>query len=120
LDAAAAGTLQTPDGVKAQAARLLADPKAHRSLRAFVDELYGMSHLGEAVKDPAIFPIWSDALKPDLQQELELRIEDMVFNQKGDFLSLYDSRVTFVNGALATFYGLPAPQGSGFQRAELP
>jgi len=120
LDAAAAGMLQTPDGVKAQAARLLADPKAHRSLRAFADELYGMSRFGEAVKDPAVFPIWSDALKPDLQQELELRVEDMVFTQKGDFLSLYDSRVTFVNGALAKFYGLPAPQGSGFQRAEFP
>ena len=120
LDAAAAGMLQTPEGVKAQATRLLADAKAHRALRAFSDELYGMSRFGEAVKDPAVYPKWSDALKPDLKQELELRIEDMVFTQKGDFLSLYDSRVTFVNGPLAAFYGLPAPQGSGFQRVELP
>jgi hypothetical protein len=120
LDAAAAGKLQTPDGVKAEASRLLADAKSHRAIRAFADELYGMSRFGEAVKDPAVFPKWSEALKPDMQQELELRIEDMVFTQKGDFLSLYDSRVTFVNGPLAAFYGLPAPQGSGFQRAELP
>jgi hypothetical protein len=120
LDAAAAGMLQTPDGVKAQATRLLADAKAHRAIRAFSDELYGMSRFGEAVKDPAVYPKWSDALKPDLKQELELRVEDMVFTQKGDFLSLYDSRVSFVNAPLAAFYGLPAPQGSGFQRVELP
>ena len=120
LDAAAAGMLGTADGVKAQAARLLADPKAHRSIQGFADELYGMSHLAEATKDPSVFPMWADTLKPLMQQELELRIEDMVFNQKGDFLSLYDSRVTFVNADLATYYGLPAVQGMGFQPAQFP
>jgi hypothetical protein len=121
LDAAATGTLATPDGVKAQAQRLLADPKSHRSLKAFADELYGMSHLAEATKDPAVFPMWSDTLKPAMQQELELRIEDMVFTQKGDFLSLYDNRVTFVNNELAKYYGLPQdPAAGGFYRAEFP
>lgn len=120
LDAAAAGTLQTPEGVKAQAARLLADAKAQRAVRAFVGELYGLSHLAEAIKDPALFPQWSDSLKPLLKQELEMRVLDMVFTQKGDFLSLYDSPVTFVNSELAKFYGLPDVAASGFQRAEFP
>ena len=120
LDAAVAGSLQTADGVKAEATRLLADPKAHRAVRAFADELYGMGHLGEATKDPAVFPLWADALKPFMQQELELRVEDMVFTQKGDFLSLYDSRVSFVNNELAKFYGLPMDAASGFHRVEFP
>lgn len=120
LDAAGAGMLATVDGVKAQAERLLADPRAKRSLRAFADELFGLNHLAEAIKDPAIFPSWSDELKPALKQELELKIEDMVFSQKGDFFSLYEDRVTFLNHDLAKFYGVPDVQGDGFVRTELP
>ncbi|HXK19224.1 MAG TPA: DUF1588 domain-containing protein, partial [Polyangiaceae bacterium] len=36
-----------------------------------------------------------------------------------DFLSLFDSKTTFVNDELAKHYGLPAPAGSGFQRVTL-
>lgn len=120
LDAAQAGMLATVDGIKTQAARLLADPKAHRAIRAFTDELFGMSRFGEAVKDPALFPTWTDDLKPAMLQELELKVEDMVFSQKGDFFSLYDDRVTFLNHQLAKFYGLPDVQGEGFIRTQLP
>lgn len=120
LDAAQAGMLGTADGIKTQAARLLADPKAHRAIRAFTDELFGMSRFAEAVKDPALFPTWTDDLKPAMLQELELKVEDMVFSQKGDFFSLYDDRVTFLNHQLAKFYGLPDVQGDGFIRTQLP
>jgi hypothetical protein len=120
LDAAQAGMLASADGVKAQAERLLADPRAHRAVRAFTDEIFGMSHLGEAIKDPAVFPAWSDDLKASLQQELEMKVEDMIFSQKGDFFSLYDDRVTFLNHSLAKLYGLPDVPGDGFVRSELP
>jgi hypothetical protein len=48
------------------------------------------------------------------------RVLDMVFVEKGDFLSLYDDRRTFVNDDLAGFYGLPAPGQPGFHPAEFP
>jgi hypothetical protein len=44
----------------------------------------------------------------------------MIFTSKGDFLSLYDSKTTFVNTELAAYYGLPAVSGSGFQRVDIP
>jgi hypothetical protein len=44
----------------------------------------------------------------------------MVFVQKGDFLSLYEDRKTFVNDDLAEFYGLPASGQPGFHAAEFP
>jgi hypothetical protein len=53
--------------------------------------------------------------------EVELRMDDLTFTQKGDFLSLFSSTTTFANQELAKFYGVPytATDGS-FQRIDLP
>lgn len=120
LDAAAAGTLDSSDGIRAQAERLLTDARAHRALKSFVDELYGARDLAEAIKDPALFPAWTPTLQSAMQEELERRVDDVVFGAHGDFLSLYDSKTTFVNAELAKLYGLPSPTGSGFQPATFP
>jgi hypothetical protein len=120
LDAAEAGSLSTAEGVRAQAERLLADPKAERYLTVFTRELFGLSHLEEAQKDDTMFPTWSESLKPAMREELERRVLDMVLVRKGDFLSLYDERKTFVNDELAQFYGLPVSGQPGFYPAEFP
>jgi len=120
LDAADAGALATPEGVRAQAERLIADSKAERSLVVFTRELFGTSHLDEAQKDDALFPTWRESLKDAMREELERRVLDMVFARKGDFLSLLDDRKTFVNDDLAQFYGLPVSGEPGFHAAEFP
>jgi hypothetical protein len=120
LDAAAQNTLATPDGVRAQAARMLADPRAHRTVAAFVGELFGMRELDEATKDPAVFPTWTPTLRDAMRRELEQRIDDMVFAKKGDFLSLHESRSTFVNNELAAYYGLPRAAMDTWRAVELP
>jgi len=120
LDAAQAGSLATAEGVRAQAEHLLADPKAERYIAVFTRELFGLSHLDEAQKDDTMFPTWRDSLKASMREELDRRILDMVFVQKGDFLSLYDDRKTFVNDELAAFYGLPVSGQPGFYPAEFP
>ncbi len=54
-------------------------------------------------------------------QEVELRVDDVAFTQKGDYLSLFDNRSTFVNKELATFYGVPfTATDAGFHRVDLP
>ena len=120
LDAAGQGLLATADGVRAEAERLMADPKAERSIGVFTRELFGLSHLEEAQKDASLFPTWRESLKEAMREELERRVVDMVFAQKGDFLSLYDDRRTFVNDDLAEFYGLPMTGQPGFHSAEFP
>jgi len=107
LDAAAQGQLSTAADVRAQATRMLADARVHRALQAFVDDLFGKQTLAEATKDTTMFPLWTPTLQTAMQQELEQRIDDLVLTQKGDFLSLYTSKTTFVNNELAQFYGLP-------------
>jgi hypothetical protein len=120
LDAAESGSLTTADGVRAEAERLLGDPKAERSIVVFARELLGLSHLDEAQKDDTLFPTWRESLKEAMAEELERRVLDMVFVRKGDFLSLYDDRTTFVNDDLAQFYGLPTTGQPGFHAAEFP
>jgi len=120
LDAAEAGLLSTAEGVRAAAERLIADPKAQRSVAVFTSELFGSSRLMEAQKDTSLYPTWHESLKPAMREELERRVLDVVFVRKGDFLSLYDDRKTFVNDELATFYGLPARGQPGFYPAEFP
>jgi hypothetical protein len=99
---------------------MLADPRAHRAVAAFVDDLYGMSNLEEATKDPTLFPSWTPTIQAEMKQELELRVDDMVLGAPGDFLSLYDGTTTFVNSDLATYYGLTTAATSAFSKVQLP
>ena len=120
LDAAAAGKLETAADLRAQATRMLTDARAHLSLQAFVDDLFGKQTLAEATKDTTMFPTWTPTLQSAMQTELEQRIDDLVFTQKGDFLSLYTSKTTFVNNELAKFYGLPTQTTDGWRAATFP
>ncbi|HSZ83169.1 MAG TPA: DUF1592 domain-containing protein, partial [Polyangia bacterium] len=120
LDAAAQGQLSTAADVRAQATRMLADARVHRALQAFVDDLFGKQTLAEATKDTTMFPLWTPTLQAAMQTEIEQRIDDLVLTQKGDFLSLYTSKTTFVNNELAKFYGLPTQATDGWREATIP
>jgi hypothetical protein len=106
LDAADKDLLSTPDGITAQAQRMIADARVHRAMAAFVDQLIEYQRLQQAAPDTSVFPMWTSTLRTAMLQEVELRVDDMVFNQKADFLTLFDGRSTFVNAELAKFYGL--------------
>jgi hypothetical protein len=120
LDAAAQDALLTPEGIGAQAQRMIGSPKSRAALTVFIDDLYGVRHLNESTKDPSLFPGWTPTLRAAMQQELEQRVTDMVLEQRGDFLSLYDGKTTFVNDELARFYGLPPVGAGGFHRVDFP
>jgi Protein of unknown function (DUF1588)/Protein of unknown function (DUF1592)/Protein of unknown function (DUF1595)/Protein of unknown function (DUF1585)/Protein of unknown function (DUF1587) len=122
LDAAASGKLSTSEGVLAQANAMIASQKAHQSFTDFANDLYGMDPssgmpLSTTFKDPKFYPNWTTTLPTAMQQELTMRIDEAAF--KGDYLSLYDSQVVFVNNELAKIYGLPQAAVDGFRRATL-
>jgi hypothetical protein len=77
FDAADAGQLSTPDQIKAQAQRLLADPKASRLLEYF-DQWLGTDTLPTAfVRDPTIYPNLDPNLVPLLQEETRAFVSDV-------------------------------------------
>jgi hypothetical protein len=120
LDAAAQGKLSSADDVKAQAQRMLADDRMHRAFTAFVADLYDKVDLEQADKDQTLYPTFTSTLRDALQHEIEQRIDDMVFTEKGDYLSLLESKTTFVNNELAAYYGVPTAATDSWRKVTLP
>lgn len=120
LDAASRDELVVVPGLRAQAERMLATPASRAAIAGFFDDYYDLEHLRHGIKDAVMYPTWSASLREALEQELQQRLADVVFTQHGDFLSLYDSRHTFVNNEVARHYGLPEAAVDGWRAVELP
>ncbi len=120
LDAAERGDLGNPDGIRAEALRMLADARARQGVQNFVGELYSIWRLTDLSKDAATYPEWTPSLKAAIREDLLARINDVVFDAPGDFLSLYDGNKVFVTNELADLYGVPAADPDVLRAAELP
>jgi hypothetical protein len=121
LDAAAQDGLSTAAGALAQAQRMITDPRVHRSLVEFSDQFFDYFNLGQAQKDPTMYPAWTPTLQAAMLTEVELRMDELTFTQKADYLSLFSSTTTSVNQELAKFYGVPFTATDGaFHPVTLP
>lgn len=116
LDAAEAGVLSSPEGIRAQAERMLANEKARPMVRAFHER---MAHMGPqtrwselTARDPALYPTFDASLAPLMSQETTRLFEHLVFEKNGTFKDLLTSPTAFVNASLAPLYGLD-PNGFG-------
>ena len=119
LDAAAAGELTDADGLAAQVTRLAGDERTRAALSNFHLDRLGLDELAGVAKDATLFPQMNAQLADAMRDDILRTIEYVTLEQAGDFRDLLTTRVSFVNGALAGVYDLPAP-GSGTMRAELP
>ncbi|HEV3060564.1 MAG TPA: DUF1592 domain-containing protein, partial [Vicinamibacterales bacterium] len=120
LDAAGKDSLSTAEGVKAEAQRMMTDPHAQQGMAAFVDDLYALRNLHDVQPDPTMFPTFTETLRSAMRTEFEMRVIDMVFTTRGDYLSLLDNKTTFVNDELATHYGLPTAGSTAFRKVTIP
>jgi hypothetical protein len=120
MAAAAAGGLDTPEGVQTEAERLLATPAAHDAVRAFFAALLSLDNLDTLSRPVELFPQFTATVGAAMKQETEMVLDDLVFASDGDYRSLFDQTDTFVNTELAALYGVPAPAGGDFARVTLP
>jgi hypothetical protein len=111
LDAASLDALRTPDDVAAQAARMLADPRARRVYWDFhrqwlgLDRILGDEHV---VRTPAVDPQWTAATQASAARETELFVENVLMDG-GSLGDLLTSRRSWIDVEMARVYGLPAP-----------
>lgn len=108
LDAAESGALSTPDGVRDEAERLLESPRAREGLHVFFDQYLDLDRLDGLTRDPASYPLFTPELPAAMRHEVELVVDDVVFTRRADARSIFSTRHTFVNSALATLYGVTA------------
>ncbi|HEX2877158.1 MAG TPA: DUF1592 domain-containing protein, partial [Polyangiaceae bacterium] len=118
LAAAAAGQLDTAEGVRAAAAPLLKDPGAVDRMAEFFSELSQAQLVTLVQKTPELFPTFNATLRSSMLQATRLFIKDIVLAPGADVRSFYDSDQTFVDATLAPIYGVEAPS-SGFVQLQL-
>lgn len=115
--AAANGRLWTSDEVRAQAARMMEDPRARAKIDHFLHRWLKLDLEGELRKNQESHPGFDGALVDDLRRSLHRFIDHVVWeNERSDYRELLTADYLFVNERLSGFYGLPAPESEGFHR----
>lgn len=103
LDRAAAGELDTADGIILVAREMLNDPKAERFYQNFFRQWLGYGQQRRPIEPPAD---WSDDLMPDMVQETDALIAEHAWVPGKNFWDILTANHTTVTTALASFYGL--------------
>lgn len=111
MQAASADALRDPAAVGTQASRLLKGSTAQ--LAAFVEQWLG-------VDSPPGSSTGTTVTGAEMASETTAYIEDVMTNGDGSLGAMLLSPTSFVDGPLATLYGLKAPSGTGFSKVSNP
>ena len=120
---AKSGKLKEPAVLKAQVARMLADPRADRFSDSFSDQWLALDTLGSMPPDikSRDFKIYHrDNLEPAMREETHQYFRHVLRENRSvrDFI---DSDYSFINAGLADLYGVPFTGGKDeFVRVSLP
>lgn len=108
LDAAAAGELDSADGLESVARTMLEESSAVSVMRDFHHQAYGLDRYATIEKVGA--PEYGEAARAELA-EASHRFFDSVFEAGGGLREILTSNRAFVGPGLAPLYGLDPPSG---------
>ena len=117
MQAADQDTLREVSQIEAHARRLLAAPRAREVVRHFYTRLLKLDHVTLSVVPDQ--PTFTEEVAQLTLQETHHFIDDVTFDGAGSFRALLTEPSTWVNGPLASFYGLPGVTGQAFQKVGL-
>ncbi|HSI62377.1 MAG TPA: DUF1592 domain-containing protein, partial [Candidatus Saccharimonadia bacterium] len=100
-----AGKLHEPAILKAQVKRLLTDSRSRALFDGFGAQWLGLGALESQTFDPAKFPQMTSEMRAAMYNEARLFFDSIV-RENRSVVSLVDSDYTFLNGTLATLYGM--------------
>lgn len=118
LDLAFEGKLQSPDVLGSQIERMLADPRAQRFIRHFVQQWLGLEAMDNLVIDQTKFVFYDEAFEENLLNE-PLAFFDHVLRNNRSIMDFLDSDYLVINEPLARHYGIPDVSGQEFRRVPL-
>lgn len=119
MTAAAAGQLETPAQLEAQARRLLASPKARAVVARFHGEWLELDLIDQLDKDTRVYRTFAPALRKPMRQETEKFLDYTVWDGPGDLGTMLTGRFTFLSKDLAPLYDAGAPTQATFERVDL-
>jgi hypothetical protein len=120
LNAAERRRLATPEGIRAEVARLLASPRGAAGARAFFAEHLGHVDLAGVTKDKKVYPAFDAALLSAMRGELDRLLGEFSLSTSRRFSDLFTTRETFANKRLAAHYGLPVVSSDDLVPVRLP
>lgn len=118
FDAAAKGQLSTPQAVDKTVRRMLDHTKAREAMDEFVAQWLRFDRILTASKDRRRFPQFTRETAVAMTEEARIFLGDLVWNDR-NFMDFVKAGHSFVNGDLASIYGIPAP-AKEYDRVEFP
>lgn len=116
LQAARNGELSSRAQIEAQVDRLLDTPQARVKFGDFAAQWLRTDRVIDQIKDPELYPQFTTDVREAMAQEVRAIFNHVVLDEGEPFTSLYDGDFTFVNNALASFYGLSGVSGTQLQK----
>ncbi len=99
------GRLRDPEVLKAQARRLLADPRSRALFDGFGAQWLGLADLQTRTFDTEKFPLMTASMRAAMYDEARLMFESIV-RENRSIVSFVDAEFTFLNATIAPLYGL--------------
>jgi hypothetical protein len=106
LTAARDGQLDSVEGARKQAQRLIDSPRLADGLTDMVEDMLSLDGVDIMVKDPMVFPQLTASLRRALRGEVVELFKDTALKRNADLMELFDTDRTFVNAELGKLYGI--------------
>lgn len=108
FEAAKNNALSTPEQIKAQIQRMLADDRAKSMVHEFHRQWLGLKSLDTLVKEGSFFPLFEQSMRDDYRESLNAFI-DYAYWEDGSFDALMTSNMLFLTPDLAPLLGVEVP-----------
>ncbi len=115
LAAAREGKLKTPDELKKQVVRMLADPRAKRFSETFPHQWLQLGKVGMFPPDKKLYPDYDKWLEASMVAETTEFFRHVLENRLS-LREFINSEWSMLNPRLAIHYGIEQPANDGFQR----
>jgi len=116
---ALAGRLKTREQIRAQAERMVRDPRAQTKLCLFLLRWLRVDPAPELVKDRQLYPQFNESIAADLRTSLRLFLEELAQSPNADLRTLLCSESVYLNGRLSQIYGGSLAADAPFQKVVL-
>ena len=119
MDLADRGRLRKPGALRAEALRMLDDPKSRAFVEQFSDQWLDLGGVRRVAINPNYYPDFDLSLKEDMRRETHHYFAELL-RSDASALQFLRSDFAMLNERLARHYGIEGPRGGTFERVALP
>ncbi|MDR7091104.1 DUF1592 domain-containing protein [Cellvibrio fibrivorans] len=108
--------LTTPVQLRTQAERLLGTTKAASQFSHFGLQWLHVDDVANLQRDKTLYPQFTQAIGTAMKTELETFLNELFLKPGYKMADVFNPGFTFVNGTLASYYGMTGVTGTNFQK----